>query len=281
MINMLMEVRDHQLSQWPMARENYEKLGLTERKDFSIGALHGAFQCNPARVVSTGAKIDKKSIAERPCFLCRTNRPNEQLSEEILPGWEFLINPFPILPLHFTIASVEHRPQESIPLEMASMAEKLPGMTVFFNGAKAGASAPDHLHCQAVMTSELPLMNYLEEGGDPKSWPYQVEYGVITPDDAGMMELKRMTEVKGINKISGKEDADLVNAYFWLGKDGLLRIAVVKRSAHRPSCYPDLMVSPGAIDMAGIVVLPRKEDYDRITVDDLKNIFAETAIPNF
>lgn len=273
-----MEVRDQQLAQWPMARENYEKLGLTERRKFRVGPLNGAFQCNPARAVSTGAKIDKISIASRPCFLCRANRPHEQLSEEILPGWEFLINPFPILPLHFTIASVDHCPQQSIPLEMASMAEKLPGMTIFFNGAKAGASAPDHLHCQAVMTSELPLMNYLEDGGDPQLWPYELEYGVITPDSAGMMELKRLTGIKGIDRISGLNDADLVNAYFWIGKDGFLRIAVVKRSAHRPSCYPDLMVSPGAIDMAGIIVLPRKEDFDRITVEDLKQIFNETAI---
>ncbi|MDE6273084.1 MAG: DUF4922 domain-containing protein [Muribaculaceae bacterium] len=280
MINRLMELRDQQLGQWPLARENYEKLGLTERRQFRLGPLHGAFQCNPSRAISTGAKIDKASIAARPCFLCAANRPKEQLSEEILPGWEFLINPYPILPLHFTIASTDHRPQESIPLDMAGMAERLPGMTIFYNGAKAGASAPDHLHCQAVMTSELPLMNYLEDGGDPGLWPYSVEYAIITPDHEGMMNLKKMTELKGIDKTSGKPDADLVNAYFWIGKDGLLRIAVVLRCAHRPSCYPDLMVSPGAIDMAGIIVLPRKDDFDRISTQDIKQIFAETALSN-
>lgn len=280
MIPILQEVRDQQLALWPMARENYERLGFTERRALNLGAMRGALQCNPARIVSTGAKIDKASIESRPCFLCRANRPEEQLYEEILPGWEFLVNPFPIFPLHFTIASTSHNPQDAIPLDMVMMAEKMPGMTIFYNGAKAGASAPDHLHCQAVKTSELPLMMYLEKGGDPAKWPYRVEYSVITPDHDGLIQLKRLSEVKGMDKATGHPDTGLVNAFFWLGSDGLLRVAVVPRSAHRPSCYPDLMVSPGAIDMAGIVILPRKEDFDRISVEDMEKIYSETAMSN-
>lgn len=288
MLSMLTEVRDHQLSLWPMARENYARLGLTERRPFMAGALKGASQCNPSRIVSTGASIDAASIAKRPCFLCASNRPEEQLSEEIIPGWEFLVNPFPILPLHFTIASATHRPQERIPLEMASMAERLPGMCVFYNGARAGASAPDHMHCQAVMASELPLLRYLEEGGDPSKLPFSVVYRVITPDGAGMAALREIEGVQGVDAATGLPDAGLVNAYFWLGDDALMRAAVVRRSAHRPSCYPSagrvpeekaLMVSPGAIDMAGIIVLPRKEDFDAITADDILKIYSEVAMP--
>ena len=162
---------------------------------------------------------------------------------------------------------------------MAVMAEKMPGMTIFFNGAKAGASAPDHLHCQAVKTSELPLMLYLEKGGDPDKWPYKVEYSVITPDTEGMMNLQRMIGIKGVDRKDGKTDSDLVNAFFWLGQNGLLRIAVVPRSAHRPECYQDLMVSPGAIDMAGIIILPRREDFERITEEDIRRIYSQTALP--
>lgn len=280
MIPILQEVRDQQLAVWPLAHENYERLGLTQRREFSIGALHGAFQWNPGRIGSTGAKIDKTSISKRPCFLCQSNRPKEQLSEEIMSGWEFLINPFPIFPLHFTIVSTHHVAQSAIPLDMASIAEKMRGMTIFFNGARAGASAPDHLHCQAVKTSELPLMNYLEKGGDLKELPFLVEYAVITPDINGMFEMDRLSKIKGVDAKTGKEDSTLVNAYFWIGNDGLLRIAVVPRSAHRPSCYPDLMVSPGAIDIAGIVIMPIKEDFERITPDDIKRIFEETTLPN-
>lgn len=289
MIAMLQELRDRQLEQWPMACANYERLGETLRRSFDVGPLHGAFQYNPARIVSTSAKVDKESIGKRPCFLCAANRPSEQLSEEILPGWEFLINPFPIFPLHFTIAASTHRPQDEIPLEMASMAESLRGMTVFFNGARAGASAPDHLHCQAVATFELPLMRYLEEGGDPALLPFRVDYRVITPDLAGMAALNEISSVKGIDRLTGEADPRLVNAYFWIGADGLLRAAVVRRSAHRPSCYPvggaveagsskSLMVSPGAIDMAGVVVLPRREDFDAISDSDIRLIYSEVAL---
>lgn len=286
MLSILQEIRDQQLTCWPLVAENYEKLGYTERKIFKIGALQGAFQHNPSRLVSTGAKIDKESIRKRPCFLCRENRPKEQLYEEIIPGWDFLINPYPIFPLHFTIASVKHVDQERIPLEMAELAEKLPGMCVFFNGARAGASAPDHLHCQAVKIAELPLMNYLEAGGDIDKLPFKVVYEVITPDIERMDKLRSILLVEGKDAITEESDYRLVNAYFWIGKDGILRSAVVPRSAHRPACYPKddsnseetLMVSPGAIDMAGIVILPKSEDYNKITDKDLERIYSETAL---
>lgn len=285
MISQLAEVRDYQLQSWDLARENYEKLGNTARRTFHVAALNGAIQFNPARAVSTGAKIDVESIKKRPCFLCAANRPSEQLSEEIVTGWDFLVNPYPIFPLHFTIASRLHTPQDKIPLEMASMAEKLPGMTVFFNGARAGASAPDHLHCQAVMTDELPLMRYLEDGGDCSKLPFKVDYRIITPNFSGMALLAGMADIQGIDRVTGKYDSGLVNAFVWLGNDGILRTCVVPRTAHRPSVYTTdgnagFMVSPGAIDMAGIIILPRKTDFDNITSDDVKRIYNEVSLPS-
>lgn len=291
MLNVLTEVRDHQLQLWPLAKENYKRLSSVERHKFMLGDFEGAVQFNPDRIISTGAKVDAGSIAKRKCFLCAGNRPPEQLSEEILPGWEFLINPYPILPLHFTIASVNHEPQAQIPVDAIAMAEKLPGMTVFYNGAKAGASAPDHLHCQAVMTSELPLMQYLEDGKDLSKLPFIVDYRVISPDDAGLIAMSEILNVKGIDKNTGRSSYELVNAYFWMGKDKYLRVAVIPRSAHRPECYPSsegnensnikrLMVSPGAIDMAGIIVVPRLEDYQNITDEDIAKIYADVAIGN-
>lgn len=284
MIPQLAEVRDEQLAAWPLARANYEALAHTERRAINIGSLHGALQCNPARIVSTGARTDAASIGKRPCFLCAANRPPEQLSEEIIPGWEFLVNPYPIFPLHFTIASTQHIPQGDVPLEMASMAERLPGMTVFFNGAKAGASAPDHLHCQTVITSELPLMRYLEEGRNPDALPFKVHYSVIRPDVEGMIRLHLLTNSSGPDSLMGCAESGLVNAYMWIGEDGMLRVAVVPRKAHRPSCYTTgteagYMVSPGAIDMAGVVILPRRADFDSITQADVDKIYSEVALP--
>lgn len=285
---LLDEMLREQLKVWPLAAGNYAALGRSERRRFKAGALEGAFQCNPARIVSTGASTDAKSIAARPCFLCAGNRPAEQFAlpfvSESGDEWEILVNPYPILPYHFTVASVRHQPQGEIPLDMISLAEKLPGVAAFYNGARAGASAPDHLHFQLVLKSELPLLRYLESGGDPAKLPYKVEYYVVTPDLDGMESLRRFSESRGYDRASdGKPDRDLLNAFAWLGDDSLMRLAVVPRSAHRPDCYyaaedERLMVSPGAIDMAGLVILPRKEDFDKITVSDLEKIYRQTAI---
>ncbi len=282
-IPQLMELRDHQLQHWPLARQNYEALGHTSRKTVMIGPMQGAIQYNPSRKVSTGAAVDAASVAARPCFLCRANRPAEQLTEEIIPGWEFLVNPYPIFPLHFTIASSAHIPQSRIPLDMVLLAERLPGMTVFFNGARAGASAPDHQHCQAVMTSELPLMNYLEKGGDPDSLPFKVDYRIIAPDMQGMADIAAVVSLAGCDASTGEADYGLLNAYMWIGDDGLLRTAVVLRSAHRPACYSrdaseGYMVSPGAIDMAGVFILPVEENFNSITQADIDSILHEVAI---
>lgn len=281
-IEALAELRDYQLESWPMANSNYDALVNVERKTAKIGGFESYLQFNPARAVSTGAKIDAASIKARPCFLCRSNRPKEQLSEEILPGWEFLVNPYPIFPLHFTIAYAEHAPQDRVPLEMASIAEKLPGMTIFFNGARAGASAPDHLHLQAVMTSELPFLTYLEKGGAAEALPVNVEHFVITPDAEGMRLLAAIPDIKGWDIMTGREDPGLVNVYMWIGKNGLLNVAVVRRSAHRPKCYVDdagrgYMISPGAIDMVGVVILPRREDFEKISDEELTEIFSEVS----
>ncbi|MDE5552502.1 MAG: DUF4922 domain-containing protein, partial [Muribaculaceae bacterium] len=162
---LLDEMLREQLKVWPLAAANYSALASSERRRFKIGSLEGAFQCNPARIVSTGASVDKSAIAERPCFLCEANRPDEQyaLSFSVAGGgeWDILVNPYPILPWHFTVASKSHIPQKGIPLDMIVLAERLPGAVMFYNGARAGASAPDHLHFQMVLKSELPLINYL------------------------------------------------------------------------------------------------------------------------
>ncbi len=291
LINTIIE---RQLDKWDEARENFFRLRHAERRSLALGALQGAIQYNPARIRSTGASIDSKSIAARPCFLCRSNRPEAQDSFEWMEGWEFLVNPFPILPVHFTIVSKNHVPQDHIPAEMASMAEYAPDLVFFFNGARAGASAPDHLHVQAVLKSELPLIQLAEthhssgHAGFMSSEQFGVELpfhfisAVITPDYAGMRILSRITGAFGIDDTTGKADRGLINAFFWIDRYGLLRCVTVPRRRHRPACFStegdyNFMISPGAIDMAGIVIVPRRNDFDRITPEKINGIYSETA----
>lgn len=286
---------DSQLATWPLARQNYQALGKTERRQIQLGDLTVGIQHNPARIVSTGAKTDARTIAERPCFLCKGNRPAEQVPVEFVDGWELLLNPFPIFPTHFTIASKSHQPQAGFPLDMVEMAEKLPGHTVFFNGKQAGASCPDHLHCQAVKTQELPLMRLVEESHLPQSdgkneWRIatssslglDVPFGfisiIVTPDLEGM---KILADIEGI---VGKEyvGEGLVNVLEWIDNKGFLRIVVIPRRAHRPSCYgsgkDQRLISPGCIDMAGVIITPRREDYDTLTESQIRQIYKECGI---
>ena len=289
----MIEYIDSQLSDWPLARKNYQALGKTERRNVKVGDLTVGIQHNPARIVSTAAKTDAKTLAERPCFLCKKNRPLQQIGVEITEGWELLVNPYPIFPTHFTIVSKEHRPQEGFPLDMVIMAEKLRGHTVFFNGKRAGASCPDHLHCQAVKTHELPLMLLIEDKhnlNDGKvathtslglEMPFGFKSFIITPDLEGMSELASIEDTIGKDFIKD----GLLNAYMWIGSNGLLRICAIPRAMHRPSCYGSeegqRLISPGCIDMAGVLIAPMKKDYEGITEEEVRKIYNECGLNAF
>lgn len=283
---------ESQLAIWPEARERYLALGKAERRRFKIGDFEGAFQWNPARVVSTAAKTDAASVAARPCFLCPEQRPECQQAVRLTPEWELCLNPYPIFPVHFTIISTSHRPQDVPPLEMGAFAEEFPELAIFFNGAKGGASAPDHLHLQAVLQSELPIIRLTEEHhpaslpGIMRSdmWgldlPFVYLSAVITDDEEGSRDYLKMLALTG-GDADGKPDKGLRNVFCWRGADGLLRMIVVPRRCHRPKCYGsgegEMLIAPGAIDMAGVVILPREEDFRKITEEEMKEIYQEVT----
>lgn len=300
-LEMLTDFIERQLAIWNLAADNYNALGHTCRRSFMLGDMPVYLQHNPARIKSTAAATDSKSIKERPCFLCKENRPKEQLSfeemlhtEDTIPGWETLVNPYPIFPIHLTIPSISHTPQNEIPFEMAAFAERWPGMAIFFNGAKSGASAPDHAHMQAVLASELPIIHLCEKYHPVTNagimscedfnadLPFLFYSAVIYPDAAGMQTLSAMQQFSGTDA-NGNPDPGLVNCFMWISGNGVLRAALIPRSAHRPSCFyaegnERKMISPGAIDMAGVIIAPRKEDFDSITEDDIRKIYAETGL---
>lgn len=116
-------------------------------------------QYNPARIVSTAAKIDKAALKKRPCFLCDTNRPSCQTSMPVLGKFQLLVNPYPILPLHLTIPTRRHTAQRLSHFSkmLDTITWNLPGMFVFYNGARCGASAPDHAHLQAGQRGLVPI----------------------------------------------------------------------------------------------------------------------------
>lgn len=291
------EIKDFietQLSMWPLAKKNYDALAEVERREIKINDYDFFLQYNPARIVSTGANIEKEKIANRKCFLCRDNRPPEQMIGEIIPGWEMLVNPYPILPVHLTIVSKEHRPQSHVPKDIVEIATRLPGMVVFFNGAKAGASAPDHLHLQAVLKDELPLIRLVEKV-HPESaamvlpsdallphFPFFFFTGVVNPDDTGLKPLLAGLSIGGSTDGKTLDDPELVNTFFWISESGILRFIAIPRIAHRPKCYyaegaKNRMISPGCIDMAGMLITPRRNDFETLTAEDITKIYNEVA----
>ena len=153
-----------QLKEWPLASANYRALENVEVKEFNIGGMPVKVQFNPARAVSSGAKVDAASLAARPCFLCAANRPAEQESIDIDGRYELLVNPFPIFPRHLTIPANTHTEQliSGRIADMMRMALELDTYTIFYNGPRCGASAPDHMHFQGGNSDFLTLASAIE-----------------------------------------------------------------------------------------------------------------------
>ena len=145
---------DRQLRVWDDVRSRYQDLSRVETRELLTDALPLSVQYNPARITSTGATITKKAIAERPCFRCAANRPQVQMKRVLDGRYELLVNPYPILPMHFTIPMLQHQPQAIRPMysEMMKLLVRYPELMVFYNGPKCGASAPDHAHLQGGYT---------------------------------------------------------------------------------------------------------------------------------
>ena len=260
---------EEQLREWPLAHDNHEALTrawIRELKSDKL-AIPLRVQYNPARIVSTGASIDKASIAARPCFLCAKNRPAEQRAMPLNDDFEWLVNPFPILSHHYTIAAKEHRPQRILDAydAMIQATQALPEeYIVFYNGPKCGASAPDHLHLQAgVFDCQLLTANY----------PYKT----LLADSK-----ESFRTIYDSLPVTDGEDEPRMNVIAYR-KGEAVNIIVILRRAHRPHCYTaegdnHYLISPGALDMGGLIVTPRREDYDRLTAGKALDILCEVGV---
>lgn len=301
----------HQLDTWPLARKNHEALAHVQTRTLSLGANDITVQFNPARAVSTFAKVDKASIAARPCFLCLSHKPEEQESVRIQLDEPFSLrlNPYPILPGHLTISTESHQWQtladktsRRLPERLIDWLEKnfASGYTVFYNGAKCGASAPDHFHFQAVRQKDVPLIRQweklmstaVEKGFEPLSdgkscIAYDIE-GYFCPIRAFITQGGLVTGVRLIDSylhslpLHEGETEPRYNLFAWNDPRYGFVTVYIPRTAHRPQCYTaegdaQLIVSPGALDMAGILVTAREEDFQKLDADTLCQIYHEVT----
>jgi len=254
-------------------------------------------QFNPARMVSTGAKIDKTTIAKRPCFLCVANRPAVQTSVSFGSSFEILVNPFPILPIHFTIPARQHQLQKikEYYADLHNLANAYPNLMFFYNGPKCGASAPDHLHFQGGTSGLLPIQerwDELEASALPLLNLSDVEGIFLIQDFAYPALAIKSRSVENdeylfrivYDSLPQREGEiePMMNIVVW--KKGLDTISVVfPRQKHRPECYSkegdeQYLISPGALDMGGLLILPRQIDFERVNADLLKEVMKEIAL---
>lgn len=254
---------EDQLRDWEEVRLRTMSLRDVKVKDVTVDGVPWRAQFNPARVVSTGAKVDKASIAARPCFLCRDNRPQCQHVHQ-WGNYEILVNPFPIFPGHLTIASCRHEPQSvnGHVGDMLRLACELEGYTVFYNGPQCGASAPDHLHFQAVPSEYMPL---------DRRYPFKRHYFIDSHERVG----EALSEL--LYSLSAYGDEPMVNIALRAVDSSTIEAVVVPRRAHRPQCYDTVKVSPGAVDVFGTLITVSEADFDAVDSSLAASIFNDVA----
>lgn len=285
---------NRQLEVWTDARHRFRDLKHVETRQFSDQLK---LQWNPARIVSTGAKIDKKTLGERPCFLCDKNRPKEQMSKQIDEKFHLLVNPFPILPVHFTIPARKHQPQLIYKNygEMHRFISLHSDLMVFYNGPKCGASAPDHLHFQAGTNGILPLQTNWQRLSRNLT-------DIISLNDEEKISVVRDFIVLAFVIISksaesdealfrrlykampqrGDETEPMMNIISWRKGEEFISV-VIPREKHRPEAYfaegdAQFVVSPGALDMSGLIITPREEDFRKLTEEKALSLLQECGV---
>ena len=283
-----------QLASWETARNNYAALSEVQVKELNVNGTLYKVQFNPARIVSSGAKVDAKSIKERKCFLCPANLPAVQKGIPFEGHYNILVNPFPIFPRHLTVPETAHVAQRIAPRfgDMLDLARQLTDYTIFYNGPKCGASAPDHAHFQAGNKGFMPI---------EQDWRRQVvgkvaDYGQATLwwlNDAPRTTLviesaDRKTAIKLFDTvyhsldIQPGEDEPMMNVLV-MYEDNKWIVFVFPRAKHRPACYTaegdaNLLSSPASVDLGGVFITPVEKDFIKITAKDIAQILSEVCL---
>ena len=287
---------EKQLDCWMEVKERYSNLENVRLQKFENGLT---LQYNPSRAVSTGAKVDAESLKKRECFLCGANRPSCQIVENAFGNFDVLVNPYPILPKHFTLVWKEHVPQllEKMYADMLLIVKEWHEMALFYNGAECGASAPDHAHLQAVRKADIPLFadgwrESVEGSLEPLYMVsgdgiYRADGYVVPLFEIRAGSVSRSVEMMSrllsvIPSADGAVEPRMNVICRYERNEGYVT-TVILRSKHRPACYSATgddgrMVSPGTLDMVGLMVTPLEKDFTSIVADEALFMLKEVAI---
>ncbi|MEX0680102.1 MAG: DUF4922 domain-containing protein [Balneolales bacterium] len=294
----------HQREHWPMLSSGFQSLDSIREREIEFDGFRMKLQFNPGRIVSASAKVDKKSIRERKCFLCRNNLPPEQKGL-LYRDYMILGNPFPIFNEHFTITHVNHIPQliggafESLLDITKTMA---PSYTLLYNGPQCGASAPDHLHFQAGERGAMPVdSNWRTLIDGHGKWVVDEDrfraarvddglrrYVIMDTDDKLLLMRQFAKLIAGFKAVSlqsgitgAEEDEPMINILSSF-ENNRWRIIIFLRRRHRPARYflegmDQILFSPASADFGGICILPVERDFEKLTAEELTEMFEEVS----
>jgi hypothetical protein len=283
---------------WPLLANNLDGLKNSKIKLFSFDGFEIKVQYNPKRITSVSAKVDKQSIAERPCFLCSQNRPEEQTQVVFESNYDILCNPYPIFHEHYTIAHKNHVPQDIKNAfgDFLTLTQALPKLVTLYNGAQCGASAPDHLHFQAGNHGLLPIENELPQlknrYGKKIASANAIEITAINDN------LRRFLVLESVNKHELKSVFDLILQHISqasphkepmlnimsLYEDEKWKVLIFLREKHRPWQYfeegeKNILISPGLMELGGTLICPLEKDFLKITQHDIVDILNQVSMP--
>ncbi len=283
-----------QLSEWPLAQANYQALNAVCVKELHAGGIAYKVQYNPARIASSGAKTDTQSIQARKCFLCTSNRPTEQRGIPFKEHYEVLVNPYPIFPKHLTIPDTAHTEQriEGRIHDMLELAQQLPDFTIFYNGPRCGASAPDHMHFQAGSRGFMPIETDWKERkgekivqhGNAMLWCMDdAPRNTLVIESTCIDDADRLFNIIYQNLPTLPADEEPMMNLLAMYDEGKWILFILLRRKHRPSCYTAqgnerLLCSPASVDLGGVFILPIAEDFEKITDEMAENIVSEVCL---
>jgi len=292
-----LELLSEQKKAWQDLREGYELLKDVKERDLPCKGFSVRLQYNPGRIKSSMADVGEKNVRERRCFLCLDHLPEGQ--KEILYRSDYLIlcNPMPVFSSHFTVSHLDHRRQaiaEHIDTFLQLMADFGSGWTVLYNGPTCGASAPDHLHFQAAPSGQMPIEKEIR--GEKRLTLMTQVYGILLyqvrdlgreviileGDEPMAVGSALKGFLKALKKVLLIDEEPMVNiAGFY--KERKWHLVIFPRRKHRPDAFfrkgdDRVVVSPGVIDMEGVLITPVEKDFERLDAASVEDLYKEVSL---
>ncbi|OGP63945.1 MAG: hypothetical protein A2169_08785 [Deltaproteobacteria bacterium RBG_13_47_9] len=290
------ELLAEQKKRWQDLREGVESLKGVRERDISCSRFSVRLQHNPKRIKSSLTGVGDKNGKQRKCFLCLNHLPEDQKGILYRGKYLILCNPMPIFPSHFTVSHLDHRLQ-SIVQHTHTLFQLMDdfgsGWKILYNGPKCGASAPDHLHFQVVPSGQMPIEKDIREEKRltlMKQTDGILFYGVkdlgrevilIEGDDLTALEFSFKGYLNGLRKILLIDEEPMINVVGF-HEETKRRLVIFPRRKHRPDAFfkeeeARILVSPGVIDMGGVLITPVEKDFERLDGASVEGIFKEVS----